>query len=134
VVGLGPPSPAEESAPGSDYLAEICKEWEAAARQVPAGVRLVIIRTGIVLGRGGGVLAKMTPVFQLFAGGPLGSGQQWMSWIHRDDLVNLMVEALTNPGYQGGRGSLTSSAAVAQTRWSSQLLAALVHQRHCHLH
>jgi NAD dependent epimerase/dehydratase family enzyme len=53
-------------------------------------VRVVLLRTGIVLARDGGVLAKMLPIFGLFAGGPLGSGRQWMSWIHREDLVDLM--------------------------------------------
>ncbi len=55
--------------PGNDYLAEICREWEAAAQKVPAGVRTVIVRTGLVLAREGGVIAKMLPIFELFAGG-----------------------------------------------------------------
>ena len=58
--------------------------------KVPGSVRVVLLRTGIVLARDGGVLGKMLPIFQLFAGGPLGSGKQWMSWIHREDLVDLM--------------------------------------------
>jgi NAD dependent epimerase/dehydratase family enzyme len=62
---------------------------------------VVIIRTGIVLARDGGALARMLPSFELFAGGPLGTGRQWLSWIHRDDLVGLMAEALRNPGYRG---------------------------------
>ena len=55
---------------------------------------MVIVRTGIVLARDGGVLGRMLPMFDLFAGGPLGTGKQWMSWIHRDDLVDLMVEMI----------------------------------------
>jgi hypothetical protein len=92
----------DETSPlGKDFLAEVCQAWEAEAQKVKdAGVRLVILRFGIVLGNGG-ALAKMIPPFQLFAGGPLGSGRQWVSWIHRDDLVNLIVEALTRPDIEG---------------------------------
>lgn len=91
----------ETSAPGHDFLAEVCQKWEAAAQQVNASdTRLAIIRTGIVLGMGG-VIAKMLLPFQLFAGGPLGSGRQWLSWVHRDDLVNLMIRALTQADMQG---------------------------------
>lgn len=91
----------EDSPVGGDYLAEVCKDWEAAAQKVPSDVRVVLIRTGIVLARDGGVLGKMLPIFELFAGGPLGSGKQWMSWIHREDLVDLMIEAIRNPAYKG---------------------------------
>jgi hypothetical protein len=91
----------ETSAPGNDFLAQVCQAWEAEAEKVKAtGTRLVILRTGIVLGMGG-VVAKMLPPFRMFAGGPLGSGHQWFSWIHRDDLVNLMVRALTHPEMEG---------------------------------
>ncbi|HEY9648055.1 MAG TPA: TIGR01777 family oxidoreductase [Chroococcidiopsis sp.] len=91
----------ETSAPGQDFLAEVCQAWEAEAQAVKeSGTRLVIIRTGIVLGMGG-ALGKMLPPFQMFAGGPIGSGRQWFSWIHRDDLVSLMVAALTNPQMSG---------------------------------
>lgn len=91
----------ETSPPGSDFLAEVCQAWEAEAQKVKdSGVRLVILRFGIVLGNGG-ALAKMTPVFQLFAGGPLGTGRQWVSWIHQDDLVNLIITTLTRPDLEG---------------------------------
>lgn len=91
----------ETSPSGNDFLAKVCQDWEAEAQQVKdAGVRLVILRFGIVLGNGG-ALAKMIPPFQLFAGGPIGNGRQWFSWIHRDDLVNLIIEALTNPNMKG---------------------------------
>ncbi len=91
----------ETSAPGSDFLAQVCQAWEAEAQKVKdAGVRLVIIRTGIVLGMGG-ALAKMLPPFQLFAGGPIGSGRQWFSWIHREDLVNLILQALNQEEMEG---------------------------------
>jgi uncharacterized protein len=91
----------ETSSSGNDFLAEVCQAWEAEANKVKdAGVRLVILRLGIVLGMGG-ALGKMITPFKLFAGGPIGSGQQWFSWIHLDDLVNLIVQALTNPEIQG---------------------------------
>lgn len=91
----------ETSNPGNDFLAEVCKKWEAAAQKVTdSGTRLVIVRTGIVLGMGGAI-AKMYTPFQLFAGGPIGSGRQWFSWIHRDDLVNLIITALTNSTMAG---------------------------------
>ncbi len=91
----------ETSPTGNDFLAEVCQEWEGQAQKVKeAGVRLVILRLGIVLGDGG-ALAKMIPPFQLFAGGPLGTGRQWFSWIHRDDLVNLILFALTRPDIEG---------------------------------
>jgi uncharacterized protein len=92
----------ETSAPGNDFLAQVCQGWEAEAEKVKAsGTRLAIIRIGIVLGPDGGVLARMMLPFQVFAGGPLGSGQQWVSWIHRDDLVNLILKALTDSSIAG---------------------------------
>lgn len=91
----------ENSPAADDFLAQVCQEWEAAANQVKeSGTRLVILRTGIVLGMGGAI-AKMLPPFQLFAGGPIGSGRQWVSWIHREDLVNLILKALTQPDFAG---------------------------------
>ncbi|ERT08871.1 NAD binding domain of 6-phosphogluconate dehydrogenase family protein [Lyngbya aestuarii BL J] len=91
----------ETSPPGDDFLAQVCQAWESAAEKVKeAGTRLVIVRTGIVLGMGG-ALAKMLTPFKLFAGGPLGSGKQWFSWIHRDDLVSLIIFALTHPEVEG---------------------------------
>ncbi len=84
----------EESASGHDFLADVCRQWEAAAQPVTAsGTRLVILRIGIVLGNGGAV-AKMLPAFRAFAGGPIGTGQQWFSWIYREDLVSLIFESL----------------------------------------
>lgn len=91
----------ENSSSGNDFLAQVCQAWEAEAQKVKnAGVRLVILRFGIVLGNGG-ALGKMITPFQLFAGGPIGSGRQWLSWIHIDDLVNLILKALTKPEMEG---------------------------------
>lgn len=79
----------ESSPPGAGFLAELCGEWEAAARPAETlGVRLCWMRIGIVLGKGGGALEKMLPAFRLGLGGPIGSGRQWLSWIHIDDVAN----------------------------------------------
>jgi len=85
----------EYSFAGTDFLASVCKAWEAEAELANSLLRVVRLRSGIVLGNGG-VLAKILPLFQLGLGGKLGSGQQWFSWIHRDDLVSLIIFALTN--------------------------------------
>ena len=91
----------ESSTAGSDYLAEICKNWEAAAANVKTtGTRLVILRFGIVLGMGGAI-GKMLPPFKLFAGGPIGTGKQWFSWIHQDDVVALIMQALSQDSMEG---------------------------------
>ena len=91
----------ENSPAGQDFLAQVCQTWEAEAKQVEnEGVRLAIVRIGIVLGDGG-ALAKMLPPFKLFAGGPIGNGRQWFSWIHRDDLVGLMETIIENPQLKG---------------------------------
>ncbi|HHP7231340.1 MAG TPA: TIGR01777 family oxidoreductase [Xenococcaceae cyanobacterium] len=91
----------ETSASGNDFLAQVCQQWEAEAQKVQEfGVRLVILRVGIVLGDGG-ALGKMINPFKMFAGGPIGSGRQWFSWIHRDDLVNLMINAIQSPDMTG---------------------------------
>ena len=92
----------EESLPGNDFLARICVEWEGVARQAESqGVRVVLLRIGVVLDREGGALTQMLTPFKLFAGGPVGSGMQWMSWIHHDDLVGILLLALDNASATG---------------------------------
>ncbi|MBD1844915.1 TIGR01777 family protein [Cyanobacteria bacterium FACHB-63] len=91
----------ETSAAGQDFLAEVCQAWEAEASKVKDnGTRLVTLRIGIVL-ENGGALGKMLTPFRMFAGGPIGSGKQWFSWIHREDLVNLILKALTDSNLEG---------------------------------
>ncbi len=103
----------EDSPPGGDFLARTCVAWEEAARAISArGPRVVRLRIGTVLAADGGALAKMLPPFRAFAGGPLGSGAQWMSWIHREDLVDLVLFALANPGAEG----ILNAAAPAPVR------------------
>ncbi len=92
----------ESSPAGQGFLAEVCQAWEAAAKMVePLGVRLVILRLGIVLAADGGALGKMLPPFKLFAGGPLGTGNQWFSWIDRQDLVAIILQAIADDSMQG---------------------------------
>jgi len=91
----------EDAAAGDDVLGQLCRRWEAAAQQLPSATRLVILRIGIVLGPDGGALGKMLPVFRAGFGGPVGSGRQWMSWIHRHDLCRLIATALEDTSYIG---------------------------------
>lgn len=92
----------ERSSPGNDFLAGVCMAWEKEAFAAEeAGVRVVTVRTGIVLGAGGGALAKMLTPFRLGLGGPLGNGRQWMPWIHVDDLARLFVHAATTESIRG---------------------------------
>jgi hypothetical protein len=91
----------ESSPPGSGFLADLCEQWEAATQQArDAGICVVHLRFGVVLGRGG-ALARMLPIFRLGLGGPLGSGKQWMSWISQDDLLAAVLFALDTPGLAG---------------------------------
>lgn len=92
----------ESAGPGTDFLARVCVEWEAAAAPaVDAGVRVVLLRTGIVMSPRGGALAKLLPFFRLGGGGPLGSGRQWMSWIGLNDQVRAMEHALFTESMRG---------------------------------
>jgi uncharacterized protein (TIGR01777 family) len=92
----------EESAPGKDYLARVCVAWEQEARKAQDhGVRVALVRTGIVLAKGKGALAKMVLPFKFFVGGPLGSGKQWMPWIHIEDEIGLIVFLIENVNAQG---------------------------------
>ncbi len=92
----------ESGKEGSDFLAKICFDWEKEALAAESsGVRLVLLRTGIVLSTRGGMLQKMITPFRCFVGGPIGSGSQCISWIHVDDEIACIIEALDNPAYRG---------------------------------
>jgi uncharacterized protein (TIGR01777 family) len=92
----------EESGPGGDFLAGLCSDWENEAKRAESyGVRVIRLRTGIVLGKGGGALAKMVPPFKLFIGGPLGSGKQWMPWIHLEDEIGMIQFLMENSNAHG---------------------------------
>ncbi len=92
----------EEHKPGDGFLAKVCIDWERSTADVEAlGVRRALLRTGIVLAKGGGALAKMALPFRLFAGGPLGSGRQWVPWIHLADEVGAIRFLLENDAARG---------------------------------
>ena len=91
----------EEDVPSNDFLANLCAEWETIAKNKPRATRLLIIRIGIVLEKDGGALGKMLPIFRAGLGGPIGNGKQWMSWIHRKDLCNLINESVNNASFSG---------------------------------
>ena len=93
---------SEESAPGQSFLAQLCVRWEASAREAEAlGARVALMRTGVVFGKGADALERLALPFKLFAGGPLGSGQQWFPWIHLDDAVGLYRFAVENEAVTG---------------------------------
>ena len=92
----------EEAPPGRDFLAQVCVEWEAeAARASGLGMRVVQVRTGVVIDRAGGALARMLPPFRLGIGGPVAGGRQFISWVHPDDLVGIMRAAIEDPRWSG---------------------------------
>ena len=93
----------DESHPLDDvFVGSVCQAWEEEANRLAShGTRVVCLRIGIVLGDGGGALDKMLPIFKLGLGGKLGSGKQWMSWVHVDDVCGLINWALENPDVAG---------------------------------
>jgi uncharacterized protein len=91
----------EESVPGSGFLADLVREWEKEALEAAPQARVVLLRSGIALDRQGGALPQMALPFRMFVGGPIASGRQYLSWIHRDDWVSMVVWALTNSGVAG---------------------------------
>lgn len=119
-----------KSAPGDDFLARLTRDWEAAlqplATRAPA-LRVAVVRTGVVFAREGGALAEMLPLFRLSAAGRLGSGRQWMSWIHHDDIVDLFVHALDGAAAGRLEGVLEGVApqAVDNRHFTSALCRAL---------
>jgi uncharacterized protein (TIGR01777 family) len=92
----------EDAAPGEDFLAKICVDWEQEASNASAlGMRVVLVRTGVVLDRDGGALEKMLPPFRLGVGGPVAGGRQYISWVHLDDLVGVILAAVADERWSG---------------------------------
>jgi uncharacterized protein (TIGR01777 family) len=115
----------EDSLPGRGFLPDICVEWEQRAQQATvAGVRVVCLRTGIVLGTEGGALPQMLPPFRLGFGGPMGNGEQWMPWIHLDDIVGLIDFASKTESLHGPLNGCSPNP-VTNREFSSQLGRAL---------
>lgn len=110
----------EGSAPGTDFLAGLCQDWEAASRPAEAaGVRVVQLRTGVVLGRGG-ALAQMLPPFRMGPGGPVGPGTQWMSWIHVTDICRVILAAIDD-GRLSGPVNVVAAAPVPNREFATAL-------------
>lgn len=118
--------PLEESAtPGQGFLAEVCRDWEEAARAASAlGTRVVTFRTGVVLSPRGGALARMLPFFRLGLGGRVGSGRQWMSWIGEQDLMAALLALLTDERFRGAV-NLVAPGSVTNAEFTATLAAAL---------
>jgi hypothetical protein len=115
----------EDTAPANDFLADVCKQWEAEAlRAKEFEVRVVVVRIGGVLESDGGALPQMMVPFKFFVGGPLGSGKQWFSWIHRDDVVGIIKFALDNDNISGPVNA-TAPNPVTNTEFSAALGKAL---------
>jgi uncharacterized protein len=115
----------ETSPPGADFLANLSVDWEQAALAAQVrGVRVAVMRFGVVLGLGGGALAQMLPAFRMFAGGPLGNGQQWFSWIHLSDLL-AAVQFLMHQETARGPYNLCAPGPVRQREFARSLGAVL---------
>lgn len=111
----------ETSQAGSGFLAELCRQWEAAAQPaLDAGIRVVHLRFGVVLSPGPGALARMLPLFRLGLGGPLGSGRQWMSWIGIEDAIRAVLFALGTPSL-AGPVNLTAPSPVTNAEFAHAL-------------
>jgi uncharacterized protein (TIGR01777 family) len=114
----------ETSIPGTGFLADTCRAWESEAdRARGLGMRVVKIRIGFVLGKDGGALAKMAPAFRAFVGGKLGSGKQWMPWIHVDDVAEAFAYAVENE--VSGVWNATAPQPVRNSEFTRELAHAL---------
>ncbi len=115
----------EQSPLGDGFLARMCRDWEdEAMRATPLGVRVALVRTGIVLGKGGGALPKMALPFKLMAGGRVADGRQWFSWIHLDDIVGIYLRAIDDDALSGPLNAVAPGA-VRQAAFAKALGAAL---------
>jgi uncharacterized protein len=124
----GPGDRDEQSPSSNRFIAELCRAWESESMAInnQKTIREVRLRIGVVLGAGGGAIDKMKYPYLLGIGGPLGNGTQWMNWIHRDDLVDLMVAALQEKKYSGVYNAV-SPGNVTNTTFSG-VLASILHR------
>ncbi len=115
----------ETSAPGSDFPAQLCTAWEAAAKAAEGlGVRVCLLRTGLILSKEGGLLSRMLPPFRLGLGARVGDGRQWMSWVHIDDYVAMVLRLLHDEQMRGAF-NMTSPAPVTNMEFTATLAAVL---------
>jgi uncharacterized protein (TIGR01777 family) len=115
----------EKAVSGTGFLAKVCAGWESAACHAQAaGLRVVLLRTGLVLGNGGGMWKMVRRIFGLGLGGRLGTGKQWMPWIHIDDEVGIIMHALENAGVSGPV-NLSAPNPVTNVEFTSMLASAL---------
>lgn len=115
----------EDTVTGKGFLADTCVKWENEAKRASVeGVRVVCLRIGIVLEKEGGALEKMIPPFKFFIGGPLGSGKQWMPWIHRKDLVSI-IQFILQSGKVAGAVNATAPYPVTMKEFCQKLASAL---------
>lgn len=115
----------EESIAGNEYQSDLCRAWEAEALKAQAcGVRVCLLRSGVVLGKGGGALSSLIPQFKLGLGGYVGTGKQWMSWIHMEDLLGIIQHLITDPSLKGAFNSTAPNPATNRD-FAAKLAAAL---------
>jgi len=117
----------EDCPPGDDFLARVCRDWEREAAKAEAlGLRVVLIRIGVVLGPGGGALQAMAPLFRLGLGGPLGNGRQWWAWVHLHDVTGLIAFALQNDSVTGPVNAVAPNP--VQQKQLAKTLGAVLHR------
>ncbi len=116
----------EDAPPGEGFLSGVCVQWEAAASEASSGTRVVLLRTGLVAGRGGGFLAPLSRLTRFGLGGPAGSGRQWWPWVHLDDVVGLILHALDNEAVQGPLNAC--APAPARQREVASALGRVLHR------
>jgi uncharacterized protein (TIGR01777 family) len=116
---------SEGAPPGNDFLAKLCQEWEASTAAVEQlGVRRAVARIGVVVGEGGGALERLLPFFKLGLGGPMGNGQQWWAWVHRQDVVNALIWLIETPQAHGVY-NITAPTPLRNKEFSQELGRAL---------
>jgi len=121
----------ETDLPGTGFLASVCTAWEAAIEPAAtAGVRVAIVRVGVVLARDGGALPQIARPFRWFVGGPVGTGRQWVSWIHVEDIAGLFIHAFDRPD---AAGPINGTAPEPVTNWGLSQAVATVLGRPCWL-
>lgn len=118
----GPRIVDETATAGTGFLAQVCLEWEKAAAAAPPSVRVAIPRIGVVLGTESGMLAKLLPVFRMGLGGPVGNGRQYIPWIHVEDLISILMQAITDERYRG-----PFNATAPEPATNAEFTAALAH-------